>query len=72
MDLNSCSTARITPLTLRFGVFFDGTGNNHHNVMAVDAQAGKGASYANALSNVALLHALYPAQGPMLTGPWRF
>lgn len=72
MDLNSCSTARITPLTLRFGVFFDGTGNNHHNVMAVDAPAGKGASYANALSNVALLHALYPAQGANADGTMAF
>lgn len=63
MDLNSGSTARITPVTLRFGVFFDGTGNNLSNVMPADAPGGKGASYGNALSNVALLHALYPAQG---------
>ena len=46
-------------VTLRFGVFFDGTGNNQHNATAL---AGHGGSYANALSNVALLHALYPAQ----------
>lgn len=46
-------------ITLRFGVFFDGTGNNQHNATAL---AGHGGSYANALSNVALLHALYPAQ----------
>ncbi len=43
MDLNSCSTARITPITLRFGVFFDGTGNNLSNVMPVDALGNKGA-----------------------------
>ncbi|SPO60525.1 Type IV secretion protein Rhs, partial [Pseudomonas inefficax] len=72
MDLNSCSNARTTPLTLRFGVFFDGTGNNLNNVMAVDAPAGKGASYANALSNVALLHALYPAQGANADGTMAF
>ncbi|MEC4563393.1 DUF2235 domain-containing protein [Pseudomonas inefficax] len=72
MDLNSCSTARTTPLTLRFGVFFDGTGNNLNNVMAVDAPAGKGASYANALSNVALLHALYPAQRANADGTMAF
>lgn len=37
MDLNSGSTARITPVTLRFGVFFDGIGNNLSNVMPADA-----------------------------------
>ena len=72
MDLNSCSTARITPVTLRFGVFFDGTGNNLNNVMPVDAPVGKGGSYANALSNVALLHALYPVQGANADGTMAF
>ncbi len=51
-------------MILRFGVFFDGTGNNQHNVMPTESNGGKGASYTNALSNVALLHALYPAEGP--------
>ncbi|WEK29525.1 MAG: DUF2235 domain-containing protein [Candidatus Pseudomonas phytovorans] len=63
MELNSCSTATVAPVTLRFGVFFDGTGNNQHNAIPADASGGTGASYANALSNVALLHALYPVQG---------
>ncbi|MGK0151661.1 T6SS phospholipase effector Tle1-like catalytic domain-containing protein [Pseudomonas putida] len=72
MDLNSCSTAHITPVTLRFGVFFDGTGNNLNNVMPVDAPGGKGGSYANALSNVALLYALYPAQGAGADGATAF
>ncbi len=72
MDLNSCSTARITPVTLRFGVFFDGTGNNLNNVMAVDAPVGKGGSYANAMSNVALLHALYPTKGANADGTMAF
>ncbi|MBI6922006.1 MULTISPECIES: DUF2235 domain-containing protein [Pseudomonas] len=58
MKMSSGSTPIPTPATLRFGVFFDGTGNNRHNSMAVDEQRG---SYGNALSNVALLHALYPA-----------
>ena len=72
MELNSCSTQPPTPVTLRFGVFFDGTGNNQNNVMSVDGQGGKGASYANALSNVALLHALYPAEGGNVDGTLAF
>ena len=39
-------------MILRFGVFFDGTGNNQHNVMPTESNGGKGASYTNALSNV--------------------
>ena len=58
MKMSSGSTPIPTPATLRVGVFFDGTGNNLHNAMAVDEPRG---SYGNALSNVALLHALYPA-----------
>lgn len=58
MKMSSGSTPIPKPATLRFGVFFDGTGNNRHNAMAVDEPRG---SYGNALSNVALLHALYPA-----------
>lgn len=50
----------IGAITLRIGVFFDGTGNNHGNSVvpggAVDAGLG---SYGNAPSNVALLHGLY-------------
>lgn len=46
------------PASLRVGIFFDGTGNNQANAQA--AQGGEGGSYANALSNIALLHALYP------------
>lgn len=59
-------------MILRFGVFFDGTGNNQHNVMPTESNGGKGASYTNALSNVALLHALYPAEGRAATVQWRF
>ncbi|MBV4492382.1 phospholipase effector Tle1 domain-containing protein [Pseudomonas oryzicola] len=63
MVLNSCNNECMSPVALRFGVFFDGTGNNQNNVAQVEALESLGASYANALSNVALLHALYPAQG---------
>ncbi|MDR6714388.1 hypothetical protein J2W83_004009 [Pseudomonas hunanensis] len=54
-------TSSATLPILRIGVFFDGTGNNRHN----SAHAGPSASgsYANAPSNIALLHDLYP-QGP--------
>ncbi|MEB6590053.1 MULTISPECIES: DUF2235 domain-containing protein [Pseudomonas] len=72
MEQNNCSTEITTPITLRFGVFFDGTGNNQSNVMPADGQVGKGASYTNALSNVALLHALYPAQGTNVDGTQAF
>lgn len=55
-------------ITLRLGLFFDGTGNNLHNAVrcecpARDKQACSitpGSSYANALSNVAHLYRLYP------------
>ncbi|MCE7765952.1 DUF2235 domain-containing protein [Pseudomonas putida] len=59
-------------MILRIGVFFDGTGNNQHNVMPTESNGGKGASYTNALSNVALLHALYPAEGPSGDGAMAF
>ena len=72
MELNNGSTATAAPVTLRFGVFFDGTGNNQHNVMPADAHGGKGGSYGNTLSNVALLHALYPAQGANTDGALAF
>lgn len=49
-------------MTLRVGIFFDGTGNNQCN-LALGGN-GEGGSYGNALSNVALLHALYPT-GPV-------
>ena len=56
-------------ITIRVGVFFDGTGNNRDN-----SQSGlekpeavppgfAGGSYASALTNVALLHGLYPEDG---------
>ncbi|MFJ4456737.1 phospholipase effector Tle1 domain-containing protein [Pseudomonas sp. NPDC089392] len=61
MELNCRSTETSTPVTLRFGVFFDGTGNNQDNALPMQASGGKGASYGNAVSNVALLHALYAA-----------
>ncbi|MEB3901957.1 DUF2235 domain-containing protein [Pseudomonas putida] len=49
------------PLTLRIGVFFDGTGNNQGNSVAPGGTAdGRLGSYGNAPSNVALLHGLYP------------
>lgn len=72
MELNNGSTGTAAPVTLRFGVFFDGTGNNQHNAIPAEANGGKGASYANALSNVALLHALYPAQGAGTDGALAF
>ncbi|HDS1747005.1 MULTISPECIES: T6SS phospholipase effector Tle1-like catalytic domain-containing protein [Pseudomonas] len=54
------------PVTLRVGVFFDGTGNNQGNAapLASTGRACAGGSYANARSNIALLHALYPS-GPV-------
>ena len=57
MKSSSGGTPILEQVTLRFGVFFDGTGNNQHNVTALAEQGDS----ANALSNVALLHALYPA-----------
>ncbi len=60
---NSCNNECMSPVALRFGVFFDGTGNNQNNAAQLEVPVGMGASYANALSNVALLHALYPGQG---------
>ncbi|RCL23049.1 type IV secretion protein Rhs [Pseudomonas sp. AFG_SD02_1510_Pfu_092] len=72
MELNSCNTECSMPVTLRFGVFFDGTGNNQHNAPALDAHGGKGGSYACALSNVALLYALYPAQDGLAEGGMGF
>jgi hypothetical protein len=53
-------------IRVRIGVFFDGTGNNRDNseLKQVSPDAVPtglaGASYANALTNVALLHGLYP------------
>ena len=71
MSLNAMTTAPQTPAILRVGLFFDGTGNNQANAVSdagrltLDASG----SYANALSNIALLHRLYPegaeAQGAM-------
>ncbi|WP_431312435.1 T6SS phospholipase effector Tle1-like catalytic domain-containing protein [Pseudomonas putida] len=54
------------PVTLRVGVFFDGTGNNQGNAapLAATGHGCAGGSYANARSNIALLHALYPC-GPV-------
>ncbi|WP_426809161.1 T6SS phospholipase effector Tle1-like catalytic domain-containing protein [Pseudomonas sp. WOUb67] len=59
-------------MILRFGVFFDGTGNNQHNVTPTESNGSKGASYFNTLSNVALLHALYPAGGAGADGSMAF
>ncbi|PYB69288.1 type IV secretion protein Rhs [Pseudomonas sp. LB-090624] len=69
MKSSSDSRANPAPVTLRFGLFFDGTGNNQHNAMAMAEQGG---SNPDALSNVALLHALYPADSPDAGGPLRF
>ncbi|WP_028632402.1 T6SS phospholipase effector Tle1-like catalytic domain-containing protein [Pseudomonas parafulva] len=60
MKADSPTFDSTSPVTLRFGVFFDGTGNNQHNALAPSPKGGKGASYESALTNVALLHALYP------------
>ncbi|CAI3797840.1 hypothetical protein GLGCALEP_01928 [Pseudomonas sp. MM221] len=59
-------------MIVRFGVFFDGTGNNQRNAIPAQANGGKGASYSNALSNVAVLHALYPAEGASADGSVAF
>ncbi|MFJ4155487.1 phospholipase effector Tle1 domain-containing protein [Pseudomonas sp. NPDC089752] len=47
---------------VRVGVFFDGTGNNQANAGrdTGPGPARRAGSYANAPSNIALLHALYP------------
>lgn len=47
---------------VRMGLFFDGTSNNQNNVAPVDDDGRNfnDDSYANARSNIALLHALYP------------
>ncbi|MFK3776143.1 phospholipase effector Tle1 domain-containing protein [Pseudomonas sp. NPDC089406] len=45
--------------TIHIGVFFDGTGNNQANATATLGSPANG-SYANARSNIALLHELYP------------
>ncbi|MBC3489219.1 DUF2235 domain-containing protein [Pseudomonas sp. SWRI100] len=62
------------PTTLRVGVFFDGTGNNLGNATAAGQASGPlaGTSYGNAWSNVALLHALYPAPGSPAPGTMAF
>lgn len=72
MVANSCNNKCMAPVALRFGVFFDGTGNNQNNVAQPEVPVGMGASYANALSNVALLHALYPGQGADAEGRMGF
>lgn len=59
------------PITLRFGVFFDGTGNNLANALPNSSEApaqARGGSYANAPSNVALLHGLYPSGADLQSG----
>ncbi|MCO7516044.1 DUF2235 domain-containing protein [Pseudomonas guariconensis] len=60
MDLQRIASGTPHPLTLRVGVFFDGTGNNLGNGMHAGASPERGGSYANAPSNVALLYGLYP------------
>ncbi|WP_313741627.1 phospholipase effector Tle1 domain-containing protein [Pseudomonas sp.] len=71
MSLATMTSSPQIPTTLRVGVFFDGTGNNQANAVSDVGRPAPGAtgSYANALSNVALLHRLYPmgadAQGAM-------
>lgn len=59
------------PRTLRIGVFFDGTGNNRYNSLeALGASPGEqhSISYTNALTNVALLYALYPSTNQASAG----
>ncbi|MEG0242793.1 MAG: DUF2235 domain-containing protein [Pseudomonas sp.] len=74
MEDSSRTSAKTAPMTLRVGVFFDGTGNNQGNAMAWGQAPGHlaGASYGNARSNVALLHALYPAGGCPAAGTVAF
>lgn len=50
------------PLTLHLGLFFDGTGLNLHNHLSGTTRADAAGSYATGISNVALLHGLYPHQ----------
>lgn len=59
------------PRPLRIGVFFDGTGNNRFNSpQALEGRSGERqrSSYANALTNVALLYELYPSAAPVDDG----
>ncbi|MBF8638310.1 DUF2235 domain-containing protein [Pseudomonas fulva] len=59
MNTHITGSHRADAIEIRLGLFFDGTGNNQHNTTV---SHGKGASYDNALSNVALLHDLYAQQ----------
>ncbi|MGE7993254.1 T6SS phospholipase effector Tle1-like catalytic domain-containing protein [Pseudomonas sp. NPDC089554] len=56
----------VQPVVVRVGVFFDGSGNNLANSLTAGERTG---SYANAPSNVALLHALYRASANGIQGP---
>ena len=59
------------PRPLRIGVFFDGTGNNRFNsLVSLEGRSGERqrSSYANALTNVALLYELYPSVEPVGDG----
>ncbi|AVD86342.1 MULTISPECIES: DUF2235 domain-containing protein [unclassified Pseudomonas] len=57
------------PYVLRIGIFFDGTGNNARNAVTPDSPTQKytTGSYANAPTNIALLHTLYPTGQPQAT-----
>lgn len=59
MKTNTTSSQGQDAVEIRFGLFFDGTGNNQHNATV---SQGKGGSYDNVMSNVALLHDLYGQQ----------
>lgn len=74
MEANSLTFAKTAPMTLRIGVFFDGTGNNQGNAMTAGRTSGHpaGASYGNAWSNVALLYALYPLDESPAAGAMAF
>lgn len=66
-DVHTCSPSS-DGITLRLGLFFDGTGNNLNNAVRSECPARdgqeraitSGSSYGNAPSNVAHLYGLYP------------
>ncbi|MDZ3990664.1 DUF2235 domain-containing protein [Pseudomonas sp. Teo4] len=65
-----------TSYVLRIGIFFDGTGNNAGNAIPTHSHlqenTGTDSSYANAKTNIALLHALYPTGQPQTTAQKHF
>ncbi|MHC6224785.1 phospholipase effector Tle1 domain-containing protein [Pseudomonas sp. X10] len=65
MNMYSATSDPVQAITLRVGIFFDGTGNNRSNSVETSGVPADGleslsdTSYGNALTNVALLHECY-------------